>query len=50
MRRATCSCGRAEVEQGCDLCAYCRADHEEAAYRAERQAEYEAWLNEQGPG
>lgn len=28
MTWALCSCGRAEVELGCDLCAYCRDDHE----------------------
>ncbi len=52
-----CSCGRDEVELGCDLCRYCRADYEERQYHreqevacyAEQQAEYEAWLNEQGP-
>lgn len=57
MSRQTCSCGRAEVELGCDLCRYCRADYEErqyhreqeAAYNADQQAEYEAWLNEQSP-
>jgi hypothetical protein len=54
---ATCSCGRAEVELGCDLCAYCRGDYEErqmhreqeAAFNAEQQAEYDAWLNAQAP-
>lgn len=56
--RARCSCGRAEVELGCDLCAYCRADYEERqyydeqeeSYAAEQQAQYDAWLNEQAPG
>lgn len=28
VKRATCSCGRAEVELGMDLCRYCRDDHE----------------------
>ena len=52
-----CSCGRAEVELGCDLCRKCRYDYEERQYWREReqdrdaelQREYEAWLNEQGP-
>lgn len=26
--RHVCSCGRVEVEHGCDLCAYCRDDYE----------------------
>jgi len=55
--RPMCSCGRDCVELGNDLCRYCRADYEErqyhreqeAAYYSEQQAEYEAWLNQQGP-
>jgi len=35
--RQTCSCGRAEVELGCDLCAYCHREHDER--QAEREDE-----------
>lgn len=50
-----CSCGRDQVELGCDLCRYCRVDYEErqmyreqeAAWSAEQQVEYEARLKEQ---
>lgn len=36
--RATCSCGRTEVELGCDLCAYCRREHEERHMAEEHDA------------
>lgn len=48
-----CSCGRCEVELGCDLCRFCRADYEERqfhreqqdAYTEDQQREYEEWIN-----
>ena len=41
-RREMCSCGRAEVELGVDLCAYCHREYDE------RQAERE-WEEQQLP-
>ena len=35
--RQTCSCGRAEVELGCDLCAYCHREYDHL--QDEREAE-----------
>lgn len=35
-----CSCGRAEVELGCDLCPFCRSDYEERAYYGEMEQRY----------
>jgi hypothetical protein len=41
--RALCSCGRAEVELGMDLCALCRRDFE--ARQQEEQAEEDSFLD-----
>jgi len=44
-----CSCGRWDVEEGSDLCAYCRADYEErqreqaTADEEARQARLARW-------
>lgn len=53
--RTLCSCGREEVELGCELCRICHSEYEERQYYraleeeyyADQEAEYNAWLEKQ---